>query len=65
MTRSNNTISVWFQVSIKVNGGKNGSEFFKGTNMASNAYFAPNQKGHQKLVTKLHQHTVCKIKHFF
>ena len=33
-----------------------GSENWRGNKITSHAYFAPNQKGDEKLVTKLHQH---------
>ena len=50
-----NIISVWFYVSTIMN-RKCESDNSKANKITFNAYFAPNEKGDEKLVTKPHQH---------
>ena len=41
----------------QINRDRAGSENWMGNKIASHTYFSPNQKGDEKLVTKVHQHT--------
>ena len=56
---TDNTNSVLFQVSIRMNKDQNGSENWKENKISCHAYFAVNQKEYEKPVSKIHEN----IKH--